>query len=282
MTFSQLRVTQLALIVSALLVIMPFSARANELSRAFQLEELFEIMAEEGRRSALLYDATPLQGRALAQFANDVDRIYAPTVMHREFLAQLEAELESQPELRADALEFAGSELGKRVLRLEVSARSALLDDAIDETARLALEEARTADASMPEALRLALVRDRIDSNDLIDLNVSLGLNTSFAYYRGMLDEDAVEGLSADDLLQLVWAQQDDIRSEIENWIEAYFLMAYGPLSENELRAYVDYTRSPLAVGFNQAMFRAFDTVFSDISRNLGQALGRRLRFEEL
>jgi hypothetical protein len=257
-------------------------ARASDLSEAFLLDELFEIMAEEGRRSAVMDGATPLQGRALAQFAEDVERIYTPSVMQGAFLAQLEAELRAAPDQRADALSFARSELGRKVLQLEISARAALLDDAVDEAARLALEHARALEVSQPEALRLSMVRDRIEANDLIDLNISLGLNTSYAYYRGMLEEDAVGGLSSEDLLQLVWAQQEEIRVDVEDWMESYFLMAYGPLDDAEMRALIGYTRTPLAVGFNQAMFRAFDAVFTDISRKLGQALGRRMGVEEL
>lgn len=279
---SPIRAALLSILFTVLLVVAPHTARANDIARAFLLEELFEIMAEEGRRSAVMDDATPLQGRALDQFAMDAERLYNPDAMLRAFLAELDVELAAHPEMRADALEFAGTELGKRVLQLEISARSALLDDAVDEAARLALVEARAASETQPEAVRLALVRERIAANDLIDLNISLGLNTSFSYYRGMLDEDAVEGMTANELLQLVWAQQDEIRAEIEDWSESFFLLAYGPLSEDEMRALIDYARTPLAVGFNQAMFRAFDTVFTELSLRLGQALGRRLRFEEL
>ncbi len=276
------RALMLTLALLAALVILPRQAQANDLSHAFLLEELFEIMAQEGRRSTLADGAVPLQGGILARFEQDVNRIYAPERMQAAFVARLEAELQARPEQRADALEFARSDLGKRVLQLEISARAALLDDSVDETARLALERAREANPSSPEAARLGLVRERIDANDLIELNVSLGLNTSYAYYRGMLEQDAVQGLTADLLLQLVWAQEAEIRADIEDWIESYFLMAYQPLDDAEMRALIDYAATPLAVGFNQAMFRAFDTVFSDISHALGRALGERMRLEEL
>lgn len=277
-----LRAIAFSLSIAGLALLPGRPAYAEDLVRALLLPELFEIMAAEGRNSVLEDETTPLQGSLLARFEQDVARIYSADQMMQNFVSVLEQALLPHPDLRADTLRFARSDLGKRVFQLEVSARAALLDDAVDEAARIALENARDAASGTAEAKRLALVRERIAANDLIELNVSLGLNTSFAYYRGMLTEDAVGGLSADALLQLVWAQKPEIRVDIEDWIESYFLMAYQPLSDAEFRQLIDYAQTPLAIGFNQIMFQAFDTVFSDISRALGQALGRRMQTEEL
>lgn len=257
-------------------------AQADELARALLLPELFGIMAEEGRKSVLADGAVPLQGRAFAQFAGDVERIYQPERMLAEFLRVLEAELADTPEARTDALDFAASDAGRKILQLELAAREALLDDDVDVLARMALDEARAGTGGDDGAQRLQQVRARIDANDLIELNVSLGLNTSFAYYRGMLAENAVNGMSTDMLLQLVWAQEPEIRADIEDWIESYFLMTYRPLSAEEMQDFVAYVSTPLAQEFNRAMFRAFDTVFSEISFQVGRALGRRLNVEEL
>ena len=263
-------------------VLAPRPAVASDLSDAFLLPELFDIMAEEGRASMLADGATPLQGSALRAFQDDVAAIYTADRMLAAFLTEMEKELSSRPDVRADALDFAATDAGKQILQLEIAARQALLEDEIDEMARMTLLEAREAARDSAMAARLDLVRQRIDANDLIELNVSLGLNTSFAYYRGMMAENAVQGLSADMLLQLVWAQEPAIRADIEDWIESYFLMAYQPLSTDEMEAFVAYVATPLAQDFNRAMFRAFDTVFSEISLQVGHALGRRLSIEEL
>lgn len=257
-------------------------ALADDLSRAFHLPELFGIMADEGRKSVLADGAVPLQGRALEQFTRDVERIYQSERMLDAFNRALDTELANAPDARADALDFAASDLGRRVLRLELDAREALLDDDVDMLARMALDDARMRRAGDDRFQRLKQVRARIDANELVELNVSLGLNTSFAYYRGMLAENAVSGMSADMLLQLVWAQEPEIRADIEDWVESYFLMTYQPLDPAEMQAYVDYVSTPLAQDFNRAMFRAFDTVFSEISYQVGRALGRRLNIEEL
>lgn len=266
-------------VVTGFLLALPSlrAASAQDVSRAYLLPELFEIMASEGRNSVLADGAIPLQGRALADFERDVARIYDHDTMHDAFLATLTADLDSAPDVVQDALEFAQTDLGKRVLRLEISAREALLDDEVDQIARMTLEEART-----DPAQRLEMIRARVDANDLIELNVSLGLNTSYAYYQGMLSENAVNGLDSEQLLFLVWAQEPEIRADIEDWIESYFMMAYQPLSDDELQAYIDYVSQPLAQAFNRAMFRAFDALFTDISIAVGRALGRRLNVEDL
>lgn len=256
-------------------------AGADDLSRAYLLPELFEIMAIEGRSSVLSEGAVPLQGRALADFERDVARIYDPSAMHDAFVATLLSQLEPTPEVLDDALDFAQTDLGKRVLRLEISAREAMLEDEVDEVARLALQEAREAEGDT-QAARLEMIRARVDANDLTELNVSLGLNTSYAYYQGMMSENAVNGLDDEQLLYLVWAQEPEIRLDIEDWIESYFMMAYQPLSDDELQEFIDYVSTPLAQGFNRAMFRAFDALFTDISVSVGRALGRRLTGEDL
>lgn len=257
-------------------------AGADDLSRAYLLPELFDIMASEGRTSVLAEGAVPLEGRALADFERDVARIYDPAAMHDAFVASLLSELGSKPEILEDALDFAQTDLGKRVLRLEISAREAMLDDELDQIARMALEEAREAEDDTRQAARLDMIRARADANDLTELNVSLGLNTSYAYYQGMMSENAVNGLDDEQLLYLVWAQEPEIRLDIEDWIESYFMMAYQPLSDDELQEFIDYVSTPLAQGFNRAMFRAFDALFTDISVSVGRALGRRLTGEDL
>ncbi len=275
-------VVALAFAFVSLLPVVARPAQADDLAEALLLPELFEIMAAEGRRSVLADDAVPLQGPALARFQADVEAIYAPEQMLADFVAALDDNLRPMPEVRADTIAFAQSELGREIMRLEISAREALLDDDVDYVARTVLEEARSDTARAQDRARLADVRARIAANDLLELNVSLGLNTSFAYYRGMMKENAVSGLNAETLLQLVWAQEPDIRADIEDWIESYFLMAYQPLDAEEMQALLDYAETPLARAFNQAMFRAFDTVFTDISHRLGRVLGQRMTAEEL
>lgn len=270
------------LLLTAALSVAPERIRAEgleALSDAFLLPELFEIMAEEGRQSVLADEA---QAGASGSMIARIEAIYEPERMRRAFEAALAAELGARPDLIADALDFARTDLGARVMRLEISARAALLEDEIDLVAREVLFKVREGTAPRAQMERFAKVQERIAANDLVELNVSLGLNTSYAYYRGLLAEDAAAGLSADMLLELVWAQEPDIRADIEDWIESYFLLAYRPLPPEEMEALLDYVRTPLAIEFNRALFRAFDTVFSEISYQVGVATGQEMWIEDL
>lgn len=253
-----------------------------DLSEAFRLPELFEIMAEEGRASVLEEDTPILEGRALRAWQDEVARIYDPAELESAFVVQLEHALAARPSARQDALDFARSELGARIVGLEISARAALLDAEIDLAARRRLDIARGAPAADPDAQRLEQVRARIAANDLVDLNVSLGLNTSFAYYTGLLEENELEGMTAQDLLALVWAQEDPIRAEVTDWIESYYFMAFHPLSDSEMDSYITYVATEDAQAFNTAMFQAFGVVFERVSRQVGRALGQRMSSEEL
>lgn len=277
MSFRMFRFPAVVLVLLFLSLLPLRAAASDALSRAYLLPELFEIMAEEGRQSVLADGADALQGRAMGDFTRTVEQIYDAERMHADFVAALLAELDGASDVIDDALEFAESDLGREVLQLEISARRALLEEEVDEVARMALYDARRSDAA-----RLELVRARIEANDLIELNVSLGMNTSLAYYQGLFAENALMDLGAEDMLQMVWMQEPAIRAEIEDWIESYFLMSYQPLSDADLEAYIAYVSTPLAKSFNRAMFRAFDTVFSEISLAIGRVLGRSMSGEEL
>lgn len=266
-----------------ILVAAPLQANDdNPLSRAYHFPELFEVMAEESQQALGSDGATPLDMAELAEWRAELRALYDPVRMEARFIKTLEDTLADQPDVRSDALDFARSDLGARILQLELSARQALLDTEIDDLAREALLRARNAAPGDTSARRLARVRARIDANDLIELNVSLGMNTSFAYYMGMFREGAVFGLNTEDLLQLVQAQEYDIRRDVTDWIESYFLMAYRPLTDEELEAYIAYCQTAKGDAFNQAMFRAFDDLFVELSGAVGQALGWRLRGERL
>lgn len=267
-------------VMAASFILPAHQLRADSLSDAYLLPELFDIMAEEGRMVALSDPAVPQNGAGRAGWEGAINRIYDSDRMHEDFNTALTAAL--KPATRADALRFAQSDLGRRVLQLEVSARRALLSEEIDASARLALTSAREAPEGSSRANALARVRERIAVNDLIELNVSLGLNTSLAYYTGMVDAGWMAGMAGVDLLTLVWAQEQAIRDDVTDWAESYFLLAYQPLSTEDMQTYIDYAASPEGDAFNRAMFRAFDSVFVAISRRVGAAMAAQMQQDTL
>lgn len=280
------RMALISRIICAALVVICLlpqrSASANEISQAYLLPELFEIMAAEGRAASTAEIESYLAGAAPQEWDDALGSIYDPIRLERSFSEVLAQELADMPDVVEDALRFARSDLGARVLRLEVSARAAMLEDEIDFMARKALYDARSANSDTQRARQLAQVRDRIAANDLVELNVMLGLNTSYAHYLGMWREGVLADLGAEDLLEMVWAQEDRLRADLDDWIESFFLFAYQPLSEAELQALTDYSGTPKADAFNRAMFIAYDMVFTKVSDQVGRLMGKVMQTHEL
>lgn len=274
-----IRIAALGVVLGMFGPLLP-SAQADVLSDSYLLPDLFDIMAEEGREATLSDPSVPETATGRASWERSIGVIYNSERMHDEFVSALNAQLDD--DTRREALTFAKSDLGRRVLQLEVSARRALLAKEIDEAARMALEEAREASPDSPAARALGRVQERIAVNDLIELNVSLGLNTSLAYYNGMAEAGWMAGLAGADLLSLVWAQEGAIRRDVTDWAESYFLLAYQPLTEGEMDRYIAHAASPAGNAFNRAMFLAFDEVFVDISRRVGVAMAQQMQQDTL
>ena len=89
-------------LLAALLLAPPQALRAESLSEAYLLPELFDIMAEEGRVTALNDPAVPEGTAGRAGWDAAVRRIYNPDRMHDDFATALADAL--TPETRAHAL----------------------------------------------------------------------------------------------------------------------------------------------------------------------------------
>ncbi|MCC5983943.1 MAG: hypothetical protein JJU42_06225 [Rhodobacteraceae bacterium] len=275
-------VVGLMMLVAA--AVMPVRAVAEpafdpvELSDAYQLEALFEIVAQEGRDDAADIGAEVAGPEGRAGWERTMARLYDPARLLEVFLSELEQEFPRQPEAFDAAIAFARTTPGAQMVQLEIDARAAMLDADIEQMARERLGEARAADART-----LAFVDARIEANDLIEGNVSLGLNSALAYFVGFAQTapDALQP-EAGRMMADVWQQEGAIRAEITDWLRAYFLLAYAPLDDDARAAVLDHAASPEGVAFNTAMFNAFDRLFSGLSRALGAEVGRALAASDL
>ena len=87
---------------------------------------------------------------------------------------------------------------------------------------------------------------------------------------------------SLKDILADVWGQEEEIRTDTREWVFAFSLMAYQPLSDAELRAYVDLSATQAGRALNQALFDGFDRMYADIAYGLGLAAAQALEGEDL
>lgn len=252
------------------------AGRSAALVEALRLGELLEIMREEGLDHGAEIGATLLGARADRAWTAAVERIYAPDRMLGIMERRIDAELGEDPAALDTMIDFFASERGQRVVELEIGARRAMLDSAIDQAARDAWE--RIADEDPPRADRL---RRFADVGDLIEANVVGGLNSTFAFYMGLLDGGDTR-MGEGEVLADVWAQEPGIRAEIEEWLFAYLALAYGPLEDADLDVYTAFFETAEGKALNTARFAAFHEMFETLSRDLGRAAGALLEGEEL
>ncbi len=271
------------LAVSAMLLLgfpTAVSARASlqqdALIRALDLDSIIEIMRVEGVDYAVSLEDELFPGKGGAAWRAQVDLIYSPENMWQGFGPRFDKALAGQD--MQPVLDFFTSDLGQKIVGLEISARRALLDNSVEEMARDKLMQMREDNSP-----RLELLRDFIETNDLIELNVVGALNSNFAFYKGLEQGGAFpEDMTEEQMLRDVWAQEEDIRAETTDWLFSYLAMAYQPLSDDELRIYIAFSHTPEGAVMNNALFKAFDGMFDDISLALGLAAAEQIKGQDL
>ncbi len=252
------------------------AAKRDALLEALGMPEMMLIMREEGLAYGETIGTDMLPGGASAQWSVAVSAIYDVEMMYEEVRGAFEEALEGDD---IDAmLAFYTSEPGVSIINLEVSARRALLDAAVD-----AASKENAALAMMDETQRYLLVKDYVEANDLIESNVVGALNSSYAFYMGLIDGGAMPAdMTAETALKDVWTQEADIRTTTTEWVYAFLLMAYQPLEDTELEAYTAFSETDAGRDLNDAMFMSFSGMFDDISRALGLASSRFMISQEL
>lgn len=247
------------------------------LSDILQIGPVIEVMRAEGVAYGAEMAAEMFPGQDGASWQAMVAVIYDPTTMRARFDAAFRTALAGSQQVD-EITRFFGSDLGQRLLTLEVEARRALLDDAAEEAARLGYAEMQAAGVT-----RLQTLQAFVTANDLVDSNVSGAMNANMAFYRGMAEVgDFAEAMPEDQMLAEVWASEPDLRAETEDWLFPYLALAYKPVSDADLQTYVDFSASPAGQAANAALFAAFDVVFVALSRDLGRAAATQMQGQEL
>ncbi|MEJ6398906.1 hypothetical protein [Yoonia sp. 208BN28-4] len=250
--------------------------RASELFDVLELGTVLEIMRDEGLGYGQELGEEMFPERVNADWTALVARIYDLDTMigevERDFTQSLEGD-------DVDAMiAFFNEKPGSNFVDLEISARRALMDDAVEEASQDA-----AAIAMADETDRYRLVQDFVEANSLVDSNVVGALNANYAFYTGLIDGGALGGdLTEDQILSDVWGQEPEIRQNTTEWIYSFLLMAYEPMSDEDLQAYIAFSQTPAGQQLNEALFEGFDDVFEEISRALGLAASQFMIGAEL
>ncbi len=240
------------------------------------LAEIIEIMREEGLAYGEDLSAEMLGGSGGPGWPQAVDRIYSLERMEGDFLASFEDVMDVGQV--APLLQFFGSEQGQEILKFEVSARRALLDADVEETAKQIWQ-----DLEGELDPRLELIERFVTTNDLIEANVAGAMNSSLAFYEGLASGDAFDGaFTPDRILSTVWEQEAEIRADTREWVYPFLTLAFEPLSDEDVEAYIAMSESEAGQALNAALFQAFDVLFVNISRDMGAAAAIFMQGEDI
>lgn len=246
------------------------------LSRALQLERIAQTLHDEGQSYGARLDREMLLGQGGADWRATVDRIYDTGRIHRALREGLARRLDPGQMSRLAA--YYGSEKGRRIVDLELAARKALRDPALEETA---LQEVTRARATGVNAGRDALIARFLSDTDLVDRNLAGSQNAMYQFYAGLVDS-AVLALSETEILDEIRSGAEETRQETEEWLWAFLSLAYGPLTDQALADHVAHSTGPDGQALTAALFDAYDDTYRVISRALGLAVGRRLAQTDL
>jgi hypothetical protein len=250
----------------------------SQLGEVMQLDALFDVLRDEGfaHGAELAADMFPLGGGP--GWDSELAGIYDIPRMRAEFNQTLRAGFSADPESLAEVAAFFGSDLGSRILTLEIEARRAFLDEASEDAARVAADRRRASrDARARQIDRF------IESSDLLEMNVAGALSGNLAFLSGM-NEVGVNGvrLPEEEVMAQVWGQEEQIRNDTESWLHAYLGLAYAPLTDAELESYIEFWETPAGKRLNAVLFAAFEQVFSGVSRDLGRAAGQAMLGQDI
>ena len=263
----------------ALLAAQPGAAASPKevaaLHEALQLDRIIAIMRKEGMEhgEALAVDMFP---QSAGGWENTIRSIYDEEAMRDLVTARFAAALEDTD--AGPLLAFFGSGLGQRIISLEVEAREAMLAPDVE-----AVAEENWAEMLAGNDPRVPLLERFLAANDLVESNVTGSMNASYAFYQGLSEGAAFDGaLSEEEILADVWAQEDGIRIDTEDWVYSYIALAYGPLSDAEIDTYTELSLTEEGQDLNRALFDAFDAMYVSLSRALGRAAAARMAGTDL
>jgi hypothetical protein len=272
----------LSLLVAVLLSALPLRAQTADPESVLQtlrIPEMIAVMQDEGIAYGDDLEEQLFPGAGGARWDGIVAGIYDEPALLQRFQSAFSARLAADPQAMDEIVGFFGTDRGQRILSLEIAARRALLDEAAEEAAAVSVDDMRAR-----EDPRLAVLERFAAANDLIEQNVSGALNANFAFYQGMSDGGAFDAakMTEADMLADVWSQEPEIRAETESWLYPFLALAYEPLSDADLQAYLAFSESGASRAMNAAMFAAFDEVFRAISRDLGRAAAEMLSGQDI
>jgi hypothetical protein len=249
-------------------------ARMNVLVDVLKLREAAQILSGEGLMYADTLNQDMLNGQGGAGWQQQVQAIYDPIRMVEGVRAELEGAFTD--DMLEETIAFFGSSLGTKIINLENSARVAIQDADVENAAR-----GRYTELSASGSERVDAVERYVATGDMLNRNVASALNSNVQFLRGLADGKAIE-MSESEILSDVSNDMDATRDDTETWLFGFLLMAYHPLEDAELEAYIAFSDTGAGHALNNALFAGFGAMYEDISYTLGRTVALNMMAEEL
>jgi hypothetical protein len=250
---------------------LPGELRAgpDELWHLLRLDDLIEVMAEEGRDYGATLAADLFDQGGGPTWDARVASLYDADTMAAEIRPGFVAAFEGVD--TAELERFFASDLGRRIVRYEIEARRAFLDPEVEAAAAESFDALERGDPR-----RYALIEEFIRVNDLVETNVASSLTFTYAFNLGLV-EGGMADMSKGDALADAWSQEDEVRQDTLRWLEAQLSVSMAPLSDAEVRDYIDLSETTAGGVLNAALFQAFEPAFARIARGLGEGVARSM-----
>lgn len=239
-------------------------AQIDALYDALKLDEVIEIMRAEGLEYGETLEQDLLAGTGGDTWTEAVAAIYVEENMEDRVRGAFAERMEG---VDLDPLvDFFTSDRGAEIISLELEARRAMMDEAVEQMA-----ETKMAEMAAEDHPRMSQIETFVSVNDLIETNVVGAMNANYAFYTGLADGGAFgNDMDEGQILSDVWSQETEIRSDTHEWVYSYLALAYQPLSDDDLAVYTALSGTDEGRALNTALFGAFDEMYVDISRALG------------
>lgn len=243
------------------------------LINALRLPDVLGVMRAEGLAQGEDLGADLLPDRNDARWLTDLDRLYDEDRMLSVVTAELRRGLAGVN--LAPLTAYFLSDIGQQLIAGELAARRAFLDPAIEDAARSALPPPESEDA------RGLTILAFIAANDMVDLNLSGGMNASLRFYQGLAQGGQLD-MSEAEMLDDVWSREEETRTDSALWLRALLTRAYRDIPVDGIAGYVELSLTPEGKALNVALFAGFDRMYGDLNYALGLALASRLSGEDL
>jgi hypothetical protein len=250
----------------------------RHLAEVLMVDATVEMVREDGIDSGSDLVAQSRSDSSSEHWQQQIEPIYDLARMRQIFIDTLVQQLAHDVDTLRDGLAFYGGDLGQRILTLEFEARRTLRDQAAEEAANLGFAEMQAARDPRVETIYLLS-----ELNDLLESQIVIEMNTNLAFLEGMGEgAPSVEKLDDEQMLAMLWTREDVIRAETEARLYPFLAFSYASLSDDEMRKYIDFSKTRAAKRLNIAISTALERIFTQNARQLGALLGARIRGEDI